>query len=147
MNFTTVLNRSLLLIGILGLLFFSCKKQEIQGPKGDPGTPGGGGNSNISSTSVFTVTSAQWAPDSAAGYLKVTINFAALTQDVVDKGGVKVYMQTGTSWTELPFTMGDLFTQFGFDQGHLYLKYINIEGGMPSPPVTAAYRMVIFSQS
>jgi hypothetical protein len=137
---------AVVIICFLGITFATCKKKEIQGPKGDPGTPGGGGNSNITSTSVFTVTSSQWVPDTANACLKVTLNFATLTKDVVDNGGVKVFMQQVSTWTELPFTSGDLFTQFGFDEGHLYLKYINIEGGFPAPPITAGYRMVILSQ-
>jgi hypothetical protein len=135
-----------IIICFLVVLLSACKKKEIQGPKGDPGTPGGGGNSNITSTSVFTITSSQWVADTAGDCLKVTLNFTSLTKDVVDNGGVKVFFQQGTTWSELPFTSGDLFTQFGFDEGHLYLKYINIEGGIPSAPPDAGYRMVILSQ-
>lgn len=135
------------LVCACGILFTACKKQEIQGPKGDPGDPGIGGNANIVSTNTFMVNSASWVADTVAECLKVTISFPTLTQDVVEKGGVKVYRQTGTVWSELPITTTDLFTQFGFDVGNLYLNYINIEGGLPgSPPPTERYRMVIISE-
>jgi len=144
---TKVIKLIAALICAFGILFTACKKQEIQGPKGDPGDPGIGGNANIVSTNTFIVNSASWVADSAAEILKVTISFAELTQSVVDKGGVKVYRQTGTVWSELPLTTTDLFTQFGFDVGNLYLNYINIEGGIPNtPPPTGRYRMVILSE-
>lgn len=131
-----------------GILFTACKKGEIQGPKGDPGANGIGGNANVVSTNTFIVHTSLWVADSAAECYKVTISFPTLTQSVVDKGGVKVYRQTGTVWSELPIATSDLFTQFGFDVGNLYLNYINIEGGMPgTPPPTDRYRMVIVSEA
>src|SRR5689334_19591851 len=90
------------------LLFVACKK-EVAGPKGEPGTPGGGGNSNIASTSVFPVTTSQWVVDTVANCLKVSLSFPVLTKSIVDGGGVKVYVRTGNTWTELPYVTGDLF--------------------------------------
>ena len=132
-----------ILAGALCLSLSSCKKEEIPGPKGEPGTPGGGGNSNITSSSNFIVNTSQWQVDSVAEMLKVTITAPELTKDVVEKGGVKVYRQNGSGWSELPFVQGDLFTQFGFSEGVLTLSYINIEGGIASAPPSATYRMVI----
>ncbi len=145
MNTTSrVIKLAVALVVILGIAFTACKKKEIQGPKGDPGDPGIGGNANIVSTSTFVVNSAAWEADSVNESLKVTLNFTELTQNVVDNGSVKVYRQEGTVWSELPITTSDLFTQFGFDVGKLYLNYINIEGGIPgAAPATAKYRMVI----
>ena len=135
-----------LAIFVTCVLFTDCKKKEIQGPKGEPGTPGTGGNSNIISTSVFTVADSQWKADTAADYMFVSLDFPEITQKVADNGAVKVYIQTGTNWTDLPYVKGDLFTQFGFETGRLFLTYINIEGGLPGPPATANYRMVILSE-
>lgn len=132
----------------LGMMFSACKKKEIQGPKGEPGDPGVGGNANITTTNTFIINSASWTADTVTASQNITLNFSELTQTVVDKGSVKVYKQTGTVWNELPFDTGDLLTQFGFDVGHLYLSYINIEGSpAPPPPATARYRMVIISQA
>jgi hypothetical protein len=131
----------------LGIFFNACKKEEIPGPKGDPGTPGGGGNSNISSTSEFTITTSQWVTDTVNHCLKVELNFPEITSAVVNSGGVKVFTRTGATWHELPYTTGDLFTQFAFREGWLILNYINIETGYNAPPGTGSYRMVIFSEA
>jgi hypothetical protein len=135
------------LVCALGILVTACKKQEIPGPKGEAGTNGIGGNANIISTNTFVINYAQWTPDSANYMQTVTLSFPEITQTVVDKGGVKMYKQTGTTWAELPLVFGDLFTQYGFDVGHLYLQYVNIEGGStPVAPATARYRMVIVTE-
>jgi hypothetical protein len=129
----------------LMIIFTSCQKKEIKGPQGDPGTPGGGGNANISSTSTFVVNSSDWKADVPTESYRVSLPFAALTKDVVDKGTVKVYVQKSGLWLELPYDTGDLFMQYGFQEGILTLYYINIEGGFPAVPTTATYRMVIIS--
>lgn len=140
----TLVSRLALAMLLVATVFFTnCKKEEIKGPQGDPGTPGGGGNSDISSSSVFTVTNGQWQTDTVEDCLKVSLSFSSLTKKVVEQGSVKVYRQDATAWAELPYTTGDLFTQFGFAEGVLYLKYINIEGGIPTAPADASYRMVI----
>ncbi len=139
--------RIVLLTWSIALLCISCKKEEIKGPQGDPGSPGGGGNSNISSTSVFVINSSQWKADSVSQSLKASVNSALLTKDVVEKGAVKVYIQTGTSWSELPYDSGDLFMQYSFQEGALSLYYINIEGGFATAPATANYRMTTLSES
>jgi hypothetical protein len=132
----------------LCILLTACKKKEIAGPKGEPGTPGAGGNANIKSTTVFPVNATQWAPDTTLKCMKATLNFSEITKDVVSTGAVKVYIQTKElSWTELPYVRGDLFTQFAFDEGHLYLQYINIEGLLTAPPQSDLYRMVIYSET
>jgi hypothetical protein len=133
------------------LLLSSCKKKEIQGPKGDPGANGIGGNASITTTTVFTVASSQWVADSAAECRRVTISAAQITKSIMEKGAVRVYIQPDaafgvTAWTELPFVRGDLFTQFGFSEGELHLQYLNIEGGLPPVPATASYRMVLVSE-
>ncbi len=125
----------------------ACAKKEIKGPQGDPGTPGGGGNASISLSTVFQITSLQWKADTPSVSLKVSVNSTLLTKNVVERGAVKVYIQMGSSWAELPYDSGDLFMQYAFQEGSLTLNYINIEGGFPAAPATANYRMVILSES
>ena len=146
-NKTSSTKLFLSLVTVFFMLISACTKKEIKGPQGDPGTPGAGGNATISSSAVFLITSSLWKVDSASSSLKVSINSALLTKDVVDKGAVKVYLQMGTAWAELPYDSGDLFMQYGFQEGILSLNYINIEGGFPSAPANANYRMVILSES
>lgn len=135
-------------ICITGFLFSNCNKKEIQGPQGEPGTPGGGGNSNISASETFTVASGDWVTDSALFGRRVTLNYVGITKEVVEKGSLKMFMKMGTTWAELPYTQGDFVTQYGFDEGHIYLEFINIEQvGMPAPPTTTSFRVVILTQS
>jgi len=135
----------------LGLMISSCKKKEITGPKGEAGDQGIGGNANISGSTVFTITSSEWVVDTAANCRRVNISMPQITKDVISHGAVKVYMQSpptfsDAAWTELPFVKGDLFTQFGFEQGRLYLDFINIEGPVVGPPATNVFRLVIINE-
>lgn len=130
---------------ILMLFFTACTKETVQGPKGDPGAAGGGGNSSIQSSAIFTVSTTQWQKTADTSAWKFTINTDLITKDIVDKGIVKVFVQIGTSWWELPFTEGDLFTQFGFDVGVANLYFTDIHGGLPARPSTKAYRVITIS--
>jgi hypothetical protein len=136
-------------IVICGLLVTvsACRKEEIPGPQGDQGAPGRGGNANITSTSVFQVIASQWKVDTVSNGMKATIDAPQITASVIEKGAVKVFIKAGQSWSELPYVRGDLFTQFGFEAGILYLQYINIEGLITPPPQVDFYRLVIYSES
>lgn len=135
---------SSILAFIVMLVIFSCSKDPVKGPKGDPGDPGGGGNSGIQSTDIFTISSLQWQKTVDSSW-KYIFNSTLLTQDIVDKGIVKVFVLNGSSWWELPFTEGDLFTQFGFTLGSVDLVFADIHGGLPERPVSKSYRMVVIS--
>ena len=136
------------LVITFAIIFGACAKKEIQGPKGDPGTPGNGGNTNISSSDVFVIGSTQWQPSSADSSLwQVTYNSALITKDVVAKGSVKLYLQIGTAWFELPYINADLYTQFGYSEGQLKLVYSDIHGEKISAPALANYRLVVLNQS
>lgn len=126
-------------------LFLSCAKKTIQGPQGDPGAPGGGGNAGISASSIFTVTTTQWQKTADSTSWQYTINSDLITTDIVDKGTVKVFALINNAWWELPYTEGDLFTQFGFSLGKANLLFADIHGGLPTRPDTKAYRLVTIS--
>lgn len=130
---------------VLSVFFISCEKKTEQGPKGEPGTPGGGGNAGISASDVFTVTTTQWQTTSDSAYWKYTIASNLITKDVVDKGVLKVFVQKGSAWWELPYTEGDLFTQCGFETGFANLFFTDIHGGLPDRPENAAYRVIAIS--
>lgn len=132
-----------LLVVSIGLL--SCEKETVQGPKGDPGIPGGGGNAGISASEVFTVSTTQWQTPVDSSYWKFSIASTIITQDVVDKGVLKVFIQRGSSWWELPYTEGDLFTQCGFEPGLANLFFTDIHGGLPERPASSAYRIIAIS--
>ena len=133
----------------LAILLIACKKKEpeiIQGPKGEQGAPGIGGNANSTSISIFQVNASKWQEDTTTNSMKATFDFPEITKEVVDHGAVKVFIKTGNAWSELPYVRGDLFTQFGFDEGHLYLNYVNIEGLLSPAPSVDFYRLVIYSK-
>jgi hypothetical protein len=130
---------------VLSIFCSACKKKEIQGPKGDPGTTGGGGNANISTSEIFTIASSQWGANADSSGWQHTISSSLITQNIVDKGAVKVFELRGTSWWELPLTNGDLFTQFGFQAGSVTLLFADIHGGLPAKPATTSYRIVVLS--
>lgn len=125
----------------------SCKKKEIQGPKGDPGASGTGGNVNISNSSVIQVDFTQWKQFSNPYSWQTTLSSTLITAAVVEKGSVSVFVQDGPGWKELPFILGDLSTQFGFKEGSITLLKTNIHGSLPDQPVTENYRLVVLSQS
>lgn len=139
--------------GLLLILMFcvalapGCKKKEIQGPKGEPGTPGGGGNTGISTSEIVTIGTSQWLPNGDSSAWEYTLVSDLVTQEVMDKGVVKVYVKRGSSWTELPNTQGDLFTQFSFKTGSITLTFMDIHGGLPSRPATTDYRILTIYQS
>lgn len=139
-----IVKKSFLVLVVLSSAFTACKKEEIQGPKGDPGTPGGGGNASITSGDVFTIGSANWLPNADSSAWQVVISSTLITQAIVDKGVVKVFQQKGSAWWELPYTEGDLFTQFGFQTGSVTLTFMDIHGGLPTKPATTNYRISVF---
>lgn len=137
----------LLFVIFMSALVVSCKKEEIQGPKGEPGTPGGGGNATISNSSIFTIATTQWKAKADSSGWETSLTSDLITQAVAEKGAVKVYELVEDTWWELPFTQGDLFTQFGFVAGKVDLEFVDIHGGLPPRPETTSYRLVVFSES
>lgn len=137
----------ILITVIAGLLNTSCKKEEIPGPKGEPGTPGGGGNTSINTSGAITVPSVKWQANADSSRWETSIESTLITQSVADKGAVKVYIYRNAAWWELPFTEEDLFMQFGFTEGTVYLSFMDIHGGLPEKPGTAEFRIVTITES
>jgi hypothetical protein len=139
------MHKLLLILFVLAISFAGCKKKEIPGPQGDPGAPGIGGNSNMSSQS-FVIAASQWTTDIDSSLWKASVNSTLITKDIVDKGSVKIFIQVNNTWWELPYTNSDLFMQFGFTEGVAHLLYSDIHGGKTDRPATANYRLVTFSE-
>lgn len=133
----------LVLAGLVVLCQVACEKKEIQGPKGDPGTPGGGGNTSISSSDIFTIASSQWLPAADSSAWEVSISTPLITDEVFNKGAVRLYTRESASWWEVPNTREDLFMQFSFETGTLHLQFFDMHGGLPERPLTAQYRLVV----
>ena len=146
MNKTRIKRVLFIALAIAGLLVTACKKKEIQGPKGETGDPGGGGNAGINSTNNFYVTLAEWKPNKDSTGWKTSVYSPLLTQSVVDKGSIKVYMNTG-AWSELPYIEDDLFTQYSFVKDTLKLTFGDMHGNFPERPTTRLYRLVTVSEA
>ena len=145
MNFRFIrLTTKVLVIASL-LVSASCKKEEIQGPKGEPGTNGTGGNAGMSSSAEFVVAATEWKD--VNNVWQYNYSSSLVTSKVVSGGGVKVYMKVAGSWYELPFADGDILTQFGFSEGKVALSVADIHGGAFAQPATASFRIVTFYDS
>jgi len=143
-----LLKVAVLFIFSLVITFSSCKKKEIQGPKGDPGTPGNGGNTNISNSDVFVIGTTQWQPISADSSLwQSTYSTTLITKEAANSGSVKLYYQIGSAWFELPYIDADLYTQYGYSEGTLKLIQSDVHGEKIPRPETGYYRLVILSKS
>ena len=130
------------------ILFFvltDCKKKEIPGPQGAPGTNGTGGNASTSSSDLFVINSADWKVNGSV--LEYIYSSPLITAKVVNEGGLKVFMQLSNVWWELPNSTGDLLMQCGFSEGKVRLTFADIHGGVPAAPETANYRLVTLSSS
>ncbi|MDI1354340.1 MAG: hypothetical protein PSX36_05460 [bacterium] len=146
MNFFNSLKLSRLALVILIAGMMACQKKEIQGPQGDPGTPGVGGNSNIVSTPVFVVGSSQWKPNADTTLWQYKFDAAQITSDIADKGVVKLFIQVGSSWWELPYLAGEFLMQFGFSVGSVNLSYLDPHGEKLLRPATANFRLITISE-
>lgn len=130
-----------LLILFLCLVFNSCKKN-VAGPQGDKGTPGGKGNLNQFER-TFTIYPNSWTFN--GGWYENQIYFPEITNDVMLKGGIKVYMKIGTQWWSLPYVVGDVFMEQTTQPGLLHLKLSKIHNGPPPAPLPTVFRVVVYS--
>lgn len=80
-------------------LLASCKKE------GPPGPAGLDGNANVK-TSTVTFSSWTWDGSSGAQYDYANFTWSAITSDIVNTGGVFVYVSNGAGgWLPLPRTV------------------------------------------
>ncbi|MDZ4664641.1 MAG: hypothetical protein SGJ15_07175 [Bacteroidota bacterium] len=122
------------------LLAFSACKKDVAGPKGDSGTDGKKGNLKKSER-TFTVQTSSWINNS--GFWNATIYFPEITNDVITKGEVKVYMKIGTQWWSLPYAVGDIMMHQSIEFEYLHLEYSRIHGIPPSSPGQVTFRVVV----
>lgn len=95
----------LTLLFIAFLAFTACKKTETgpqgpAGPQGAPGTNGSNGNANVFS-GTFTTTAWQFVAPS----LETNITCPLITEAILNKGIVLIYLQSGSEYKQLPFTI------------------------------------------
>lgn len=133
---------SLLIMGAIT----SCKKVEgPKGDKGDTGAMGAQGNANVISSSEGTITASNWTQSGTQWYC--TMNLLAITQNIVDKGLVQVFVKYGNEWWALPDQNGINQTSFGFAVGTVTLMNQNVNGTTPANPGNMTTRVVVISPS
>jgi hypothetical protein len=118
----------------------SCKK-EVIGPKGDKGVAGGQGNL-IQTHRVFTLSSNAWTSNLGVWWAKVYA--PEITNEVINKGEVRVYMKVNNAWWSCPYAVGNLFMEQEIEQGYLNLKYSHIHGDPPPAPIATEFKLVVY---
>lgn len=100
---TTTVGKTAKMFGMFalacGLLCTNCAKDGKTGPAGPAGANGANGNANVVSS---TITSSNWSYVSPSW--EIAFSYPAITQDIIDKGAVLVYLKNGTSYSQLPLT-------------------------------------------
>jgi hypothetical protein len=131
------IRRSLLMVFLVTLFIASCQKgpagptgaqgpQGLQGPVGPQGPSGAANEMSYE----FTVQSSEWYPESGSpGAWSYTASIGALTQGIIDTGGIYVYWTQNDIQTLMPFTLS------GVD-----FMYIT---GFPSPGLPAALQVTV----
>lgn len=136
------------------VIFASCSKPKdgkdgapgAQGLPGTNGTNGTNGNANvIAGNNTVVLTSGNWAL--SGSFYTATINFAAITQAIVDKGVVVVYEQYGSRWQAMPYTVGITERDFIFGLGQVVIYSHNTNLSSPTNPGNQTYRLVAISAS
>jgi hypothetical protein len=137
---------STILICLLALFASACEKNEKQGPKGEQGPPGTGGNANTNASPTFVVAAGQWQSNTKFYFYNYSTTF--VTNDAIEKGMLKVFTEVDGLWWELPFVEGDKVTQCGFSIGSIKFTFSDVHGGIPGEaPETRNYRIVSITES
>ena len=134
--------KTLIAICAMAVVFTNCKKGDT-GPAGKDGTNGTNGNANVISTNNVTISS--WSLNS--GVYTAGISAAGITQDIVDRGVVMVFIKYGSQWVSLPDITGKNSTVFAYNVGNIDLINSNSDGTTPTNPGTQTFRVVIISAS
>lgn len=124
--------KTILIITIISLFATSCSKPEdgAVGPQGETGT------ANVIysnwATTPFTNSGSFWGSN---------INAPKITQEIIDKGNVLVYVKLGTQVLPLSYAKGSSYALFGYSLSHIDIetnsdysifpfRYIIIPGGV-----------------
>lgn len=99
------------ILTILVFFFYGCKKEDPQI-----------GNANVKSTTM-TISSWTWNGSSGIQYDYASFTWTAITYDIVNSGGVFIYLRTGTdTWAPLPRTV---FLNNTYTQSQRYIYSVN----------------------
>ncbi len=125
------------------LAFTSCKKGDT-GPAGPAGANGTNGVANIQ-TSTVTTNNGTWAFDATDNSYNGTLTYAAITQAVIDRGTVQVFVGDGTGkeWGGLPLAYGNVQFNFSYKLGEVIISITLANGGIPNNPGGMQFKVVV----
>jgi hypothetical protein len=136
---------------LAGALFSSCKKEAgPEGPQGPAGTNGKNGNANVKSQ---ISTNLVWTYNASTLAYETLITNPNITQDIVDKGAVLVYLQVNNNYVQLPnssmFSSSViLFFDFEYYLGGLKITCSNSDlNNSVVPQSSARFKIVTMSAS
>ncbi len=133
--------RTICLVAPLLMFAFSSCTKHVAGPKGEPGTDGKKGNLKKTER-TFTVSASSWVN---TGWYNAKVYFPEITNDVLKKGDVEVYMKIGTQWWSLPYGVEDVFMHHSIEFEYINFEYSKIHGVPPTAPGDRTFRVITYS--
>ena len=128
----------------LSITFTSCKK----GDTGPAGPAGANGVANIQ-TSNFTTTNSSWSFDPSDNSYNATIGWLAITQSIIDKGTIQVFLGdgSGSQWAALPASIGFDQINYSYKLGQVIISSTLSNGTAPTNPGGQQFKIVIIPPS
>ena len=133
--------KSLLICGIALMTIVGCTKEGPQGPQGPTG------NANVVSSTVST---SSWIYENPSW--RLNLSYPAITQDIIDKGAVLVYMRVGSTYAQLPLTFYQSSAysttiQVNTLVGGLILLWTDSDMTQPDNPGNREFKVVVIAAS
>lgn len=122
------------------LMLNSCKKGDT-GPAGPAGT---NGVANIQASTV-TTNNNSWSFDATDNSYNAILNYTAITQSVVERGTIQVFLSdgNGSEWLALPFSYGTLQFLYSYKVGQVLVTVTHSDNKVPSHPGGQQFKVVV----
>lgn len=130
--------KSLLIFGITLISIFACTKEGPIGPSG---------NANVVSS---TISSSNWVL--ADNRWSITFTYPEITQNIIDKGAVLVYMKVGQAYNQIPLTLYSSATfstslQVSSFLGGVTVFWSDSDLTQPTNPGNREFKIVVIAAS
>jgi len=124
-------------------LFNGCAKDGDPGPAGANGTNGTNGNANMSTQTGFILQS-QWNQSGCCD-LAALIPDSDVTQNIVDRGDVRVYISYGLNyWYGIPALLaGGAIWDTNHSLYAVRIDQSNLASTLPTAPDTLFYKIIV----
>lgn len=128
---------------VVALLAMSCSKDGEAGPAGPAGANGINGNANVIGTNTVTVSS--WTSSNNGALWSASLSASGITQNIVDRGIVSVFMQVPGGWSAMPYAFANFSWSYDFGLGVVVIYKTNNNAAVISNPGSQTFRIVIIS--